>query len=153
MRSGPLRVSQDFASEGDPWKRNSLRRYCKPTPPHLEKAPPHVHGGAGGPVFPLRSPDGLWGGHPGDGTAHRQPAGPYGQRHPPAGGAAHLADGARGGTPGGHRHLLSSRWRKEGGEYATLTGRLKRLDPVERVLLFEAGERVPIGDILSMAEH
>ena len=38
--------------------------------------------------------------------------------------------------------------RKEGGEYATLTGRLKRLDPVERVLLFEAGERVPIGDIL-----
>ena len=43
--------------------------------------------------------------------------------------------------------------RKEGGEYATLTGRLKRLDPVERVLLFEAGERVPIGDILSVAEH
>ena len=38
--------------------------------------------------------------------------------------------------------------RKEGGEYATLTGRLKRLDPVERVLLLEAGERVPIGDIL-----
>ena len=38
--------------------------------------------------------------------------------------------------------------RKEGGEYATLTGRLKRLDPVERVLLFETGERVPIGDIL-----
>ena len=37
--------------------------------------------------------------------------------------------------------------RKEGGEYATLTGRLKRLDPVERVLLFETGERVPIGDI------
>ena len=38
--------------------------------------------------------------------------------------------------------------RKEGGEYATLTGRVKRLDPVERVLVFEAGERVPIGDIL-----
>ena len=38
--------------------------------------------------------------------------------------------------------------RKEGGEYATLTGRLKRLDPVERVLLLETGERVPIGDIL-----
>lgn len=37
--------------------------------------------------------------------------------------------------------------RKEGGEYATLTGRLKRLDPVERVLLLEAGERVPLGDI------
>ena len=37
--------------------------------------------------------------------------------------------------------------RKEGGEYATLTGRLKRLDPVERVLLFETGERVPIWDI------
>ena len=38
--------------------------------------------------------------------------------------------------------------RKEGGEYAMLTGRVKRLDPVERVLLLEAGERVPIGDIL-----
>lgn len=37
--------------------------------------------------------------------------------------------------------------RKEGGEYATLTGRLKRLDLVERVLLLEAGERVPLGDI------
>ena len=37
--------------------------------------------------------------------------------------------------------------RKEGGEYATLTGRVKRLDLVERVLLLEAGERVPLGDI------
>lgn len=37
---------------------------------------------------------------------------------------------------------------RRGEHDATLTGRLKRLDPVERVLLFETGERVPIGDIL-----
>ena len=53
---------------------------------------------------------------------------------------------------GGHPEItvtyLRPDERKEGGEYAARTGRVKRLDPVERVLVFEAGESVPIGDIL-----
>ena len=37
--------------------------------------------------------------------------------------------------------------RKEGGAYVTVTGRLKRIDQVEGVLLLQEGVRVPIRDI------
>ena len=37
--------------------------------------------------------------------------------------------------------------RKEGGAYVTITGHLKRIDPVERVLVLQEGMSVPIQDI------
>lgn len=37
--------------------------------------------------------------------------------------------------------------RKEGGAYVTVTGRLKRINQVEGVLLLQEGVRVPIHDI------
>ena len=40
--------------------------------------------------------------------------------------------------------------RKEGGEYVTVTGRLKRIDPLTRCLLLQGGEAIAIDDIYSI---
>lgn len=40
--------------------------------------------------------------------------------------------------------------RKEGGAYETVSGRLKRIDPVENRLLLLSGERIPIADIAAL---
>lgn len=49
---------------------------------------------------------------------------------------------------------------KEGGSYEMLEGRLRRIDPYEKRLVFAQGERIPLedifsleGDIFSMAER
>ena len=39
---------------------------------------------------------------------------------------------------------------KEGGSYETVTGRLRRIDPVEKCLVFADGAKIPLEDILSM---
>jgi len=40
--------------------------------------------------------------------------------------------------------------RKEGGVYVTVTGRLKRVDELRRVLLLTDGAEIPIDDILDI---
>jgi len=40
--------------------------------------------------------------------------------------------------------------RKEGGAYVTVTGRLKRVDELRRVLLLTDGTEIPIDDILDV---
>jgi len=40
--------------------------------------------------------------------------------------------------------------RKEGGAYVTVTGRLKRVDELRRVLLLADGAEIPIDDILDI---
>ncbi len=40
--------------------------------------------------------------------------------------------------------------RKSGGEYVTVRGRIKRVDPVERMLYLSGGERISLEDILSV---
>lgn len=40
--------------------------------------------------------------------------------------------------------------RKDGGAYQTLRGRVKRLDPVEGVMVFDDGQRVRFADIYSI---
>ena len=40
--------------------------------------------------------------------------------------------------------------RKDGGAYQTLRGRVKRLDPVEGVMVFDDGRRVRFADIYSI---
>lgn len=37
--------------------------------------------------------------------------------------------------------------RKDGGAYVAATGRLKRIDPVERVLILVGGQSIPLDDI------
>lgn len=37
---------------------------------------------------------------------------------------------------------------KEGGSYTTITGKLKRVDPAERILMLEEGHKIPIGEIV-----
>lgn len=37
--------------------------------------------------------------------------------------------------------------RKDGGAYVTATGQLKRIDPVERVLILVGGQSIPLDDI------
>lgn len=37
---------------------------------------------------------------------------------------------------------------KEGGSYTTITGKLKRVDPGERILMLEEGHKIPIGEIV-----
>ena len=37
---------------------------------------------------------------------------------------------------------------KEGGSYTTITGKLKRVDPTERILMLEEGHKIPIGEIV-----
>ena len=39
---------------------------------------------------------------------------------------------------------------KEGGEYVTLTGRVKKLDPIERLLIMTDGGSIPIDDIIDI---
>lgn len=39
---------------------------------------------------------------------------------------------------------------KEGGSYESFTGRLRRIDPYEKSLVFVQGERIPLKDILSL---
>ena len=43
--------------------------------------------------------------------------------------------------------------RKSGGAYRTLTGRLKRIDESEKVLVFTNGSRVKIEDVLSITDE
>jgi hypothetical protein len=40
--------------------------------------------------------------------------------------------------------------RKAGGSYLTLTGRVRRLDEANRLLLFEDGTRVDLGDVTEL---
>ena len=40
--------------------------------------------------------------------------------------------------------------KKDGGSYAVLRGRVKRIDPVEAVLIMEDGRRIPLADILDI---
>lgn len=40
--------------------------------------------------------------------------------------------------------------RKEGGEYVTVTGRVKRIDPLSRCLLLQSGQAIPIDDIYAI---
>lgn len=40
--------------------------------------------------------------------------------------------------------------RKEGGEYQTITGRIKKIDEYEGVFVMQDGSRIPIGDILDL---
>ena len=37
--------------------------------------------------------------------------------------------------------------KKDGGSYERLRGRVKRIDPLEAVLIIEGGRRIPLGDI------
>lgn len=39
---------------------------------------------------------------------------------------------------------------KEGGSYEIFEGRLRRVDPAEKCLVFEAGAKIPLEDILSL---
>ena len=41
----------------------------------------------------------------------------------------------------------------DGGRYVTTTGRLKRIDEVERVLVMEDKTTVPLDDVISIDEH
>jgi len=43
--------------------------------------------------------------------------------------------------------------KKDGGRYVTTTGRLKRIDEVERVLVMENKTTVPLDDVISIDEH
>ena len=43
--------------------------------------------------------------------------------------------------------------KKDGGRYVTTTGRLKRIDEVERVLVMEDKTTVPMDDVISIDEH
>ncbi|HIS66116.1 MAG TPA: hypothetical protein IAC18_01000, partial [Candidatus Scatomorpha merdipullorum] len=40
--------------------------------------------------------------------------------------------------------------RKEGGAYMTRTGALKRIDELERALVFADGAKIAVGDIISV---
>lgn len=49
-------------------------------------------------------------------------------------------------------HGSSLDGKKDGGSYVTTTGRLKRIDEVERVLVMEDKTTVPLDDIISIDE-
>ena len=40
--------------------------------------------------------------------------------------------------------------RKDGGSYVTVTGRLKRIDPVERVMTLRDGTSIPLEDVAEL---
>lgn len=40
--------------------------------------------------------------------------------------------------------------RKDGGSYVTVTGRLKRIDPVERVMTLQDGTSIPLEDVAEL---
>ena len=40
--------------------------------------------------------------------------------------------------------------RKAGGAYEELTGQVRKIDPYERTLVFDGGDKVPLGDILRL---
>ena len=40
--------------------------------------------------------------------------------------------------------------RKDGGSYVTVTGRLKRIDPVERVMTLRDGTSIPLEDVVGL---
>ena len=40
--------------------------------------------------------------------------------------------------------------RKDGGAYVTVTGRLKRIDPVERVMTLQDGTSIPLEDVVGL---
>lgn len=42
--------------------------------------------------------------------------------------------------------------KKDGGAYVTVTGRVKRVDEYERVLVLQDGKRISLGDIVGMEE-
>ena len=39
---------------------------------------------------------------------------------------------------------------KEGGSYEEMAGRIRRIDPVEKCLMFADGTKIPLEDILSL---
>ena len=43
--------------------------------------------------------------------------------------------------------------RKAGGHYASASGRLKKVDTLEGILVLDGGDRIPIRDILSVEEE
>ena len=42
---------------------------------------------------------------------------------------------------------------KAGGHYVSASGRLKKVDPLEGILVLDGGDRIPIRDILSVEEE
>lgn len=40
--------------------------------------------------------------------------------------------------------------KKDGGQYVTTTGQLKKVDDIERVLRFDDGTTIPLGDVLEL---
>ena len=40
--------------------------------------------------------------------------------------------------------------RKDGGSYVTVTGRLKRIDPVERIMTLQDGTSIPLEDVVEL---
>ena len=40
--------------------------------------------------------------------------------------------------------------KKEGGEYVTITGKIRKIDPVTRAIVLEDRSRIPVGDILDI---
>ncbi len=51
--------------------------------------------------------------------------------------------------------LVSITWfqpdrRKEGGSYATIQGRIRKVDTLERILIMEDGGKIPVDDIMEL---
>jgi hypothetical protein len=42
--------------------------------------------------------------------------------------------------------------KKDGGRIVTVTGSVRRLDPIEGIIVFESGEKIPVREILGIGE-
>lgn len=42
--------------------------------------------------------------------------------------------------------------RKEGGAYVTVTGAVKKIDPIEQAVVLESGQHLPLGDLYAILE-
>ena len=42
--------------------------------------------------------------------------------------------------------------KKDGGRVVTVTGSVQRLDPIEGIIVFESGEKIPVREILGIGE-
>ncbi|MBR4206067.1 MAG: hypothetical protein IKQ92_11360 [Clostridia bacterium] len=42
--------------------------------------------------------------------------------------------------------------KKDGGRVVTVTGSVRRLDPIEGIIVFESGEKIPVREILGIGE-
>lgn len=43
--------------------------------------------------------------------------------------------------------------RKDGGAYVTVTGRLKKIEPVERIMTLMDGTSIPLGDVVGLESN